>query len=857
VTDIDPLIAALAGRYRLDAPIGEGGMATVYRARDLRHDRDVALKVLRPELAAIIGAERFLAEIKVTANLQHPNILPLFDSGTVAGTVFYVMPLVDGESLRDRLDREKQLPIADAVRIAGEVALALDFAHRRGVIHRDVKPANILLHDGRALVADFGISLAAGSAGGRMTETGLSLGTPQYMSPEQAMGEREVTARADIYALGATLYEMLVGDPPFTGATGQAILGKVLTTAPTSIASQRRTVPPHVEAAVLIALEKLPADRFSTAAEFAAALNAGPPSAIGSTAARPELLQGGATRKGAVGRRGWLLQVAIGAVLLLVGASAGWATHRSSAPDSLLFERKTFQTMSIFNARVAPDGETIVMSAAAYGADPELMVIRPDYPRPQPMGQPHTHLLAISSKGELAVLVNATYLGHRFFKGTLASMAITGGAPRELRADVRDAAWSPDGEALAIVTKTDSVRLEYPIGTQRYATSGYISAPRISPDGRQIAFLEHASEGDDRGFVVVVDTLESRAKTVTPEYWGVEGLAWSLDGREVYYGSSISGSERSARAVTLDGDVRELTQNGSFTIMDRLPNGSLLLEELDGPIRMFAHVEGAPVDSEYSWLDQNSGPAISHDGRTVAFSDQSVTGGANYRVMLRHPDGRFSGLGEGLPIFYGAFSRDDRWIATRRTTAGDTVFLQPTGPESPRQVGITGVQQPVNVFGWYPDDRALLVCGVRTGDTMRRCYRWPIDGGSGEPVTGPSEGAALLSPDGSEVLVGGRRFTSATDTGRVVPGLLERLAPAGSFLVRWSTDGRSIFIYTAGFRVERIDAVSGRSELFADLTPARGSAVVEVSQVAVSDDERRYVYATTTYASTLFIAKSP
>ena len=267
------LQSALSDRYRLDREIGAGGMATVYVAEDVRHDRRVALKVLRPELAAVIGAERFLAEIKLTANLQHPHILPLFDSGEADGYLFYVMPFVEGETLRDRMNREKQLPVADAVRISTEVAAALDYAHRHGVVHRDIKPENILLHDGQALVADFGIALAASKASGaRMTETGMSLGTPHYMSPEQAMGEREITARSDVYALGAVMYEMLTGDPPFTGSTAQAVVARVVTESPRPLIPQRHTIPPQVEAAVLTALEKLPADRFASAAEFAEAL---------------------------------------------------------------------------------------------------------------------------------------------------------------------------------------------------------------------------------------------------------------------------------------------------------------------------------------------------------------------------------------------------------------------------------------------------------------------------------------------------------------------------------------------------------------------------------------------------------
>ena len=246
----EPAVAqALSDRYRIEREIGHGGMAIVYLAEDIRHHRKVALKVLRPELAAVIGAERFLAEIRTTANLQHPHILPLHDSGEVQGLprsfLYYVMPFVEGESLRDRLAREKQLPVGDAVRIATEVASALDYAHRHGVIHRDIKPENILLHDGSALVADFGIALAVSTAGGtRMTETGLSLGTPHYMSPEQAMGEREITARSDVYALGAVLYEMLVGEPPFTGPTAQSIVAKVVTEEPRALLPRRRTIPP-------------------------------------------------------------------------------------------------------------------------------------------------------------------------------------------------------------------------------------------------------------------------------------------------------------------------------------------------------------------------------------------------------------------------------------------------------------------------------------------------------------------------------------------------------------------------------------------------------------------------------------
>jgi eukaryotic-like serine/threonine-protein kinase len=271
------LTAALADRYRIERELGAGGMATVYLAEDLKHHRKVAIKVLHTDVAAALGPERFLREIELTASLQHPVILPLFDSGNADGLLYYVMPYVDGETLRARLDRERQLPVEDAIRVASDIADALEYAHRHGVIHRDIKPENVLLQDGRPVVADFGIALAVQQAGGaqRMTRTGLSLGTPQYMSPEQAMGEQALDARTDIYALGAVTYEMLAGEPPFAAATAQATIARVMTETPRSLRAQRHTVPVAVEAAVLRALEKLPADRFSSAHAFSHALSAG------------------------------------------------------------------------------------------------------------------------------------------------------------------------------------------------------------------------------------------------------------------------------------------------------------------------------------------------------------------------------------------------------------------------------------------------------------------------------------------------------------------------------------------------------------------------------------------------------
>jgi len=367
MSTLDRLSAALADKYRIERELGQGGMATVYLAQDLKHDRQVAIKVLRPELAAVIGAERFLSEIKTTANLQHPHILPLHDSGEADGFLFYVMPYVTGETVRDRITREQQLPVADAVRIASEVASALDYAHRHNVIHRDIKPENILLHDGAALVADFGIALAASKAGGtRMTETGMSLGTPHYMSPEQAMGEREISARSDVYALGCVLYEMLVGEPPFMGPTAQAIIARVMTEEPRTLTGQRKTIPPGVEAAVFTALEKLPADRFGTAAEFADAL------------ADPTYTSTGVGVKGeapaARRRLPGAAAAAAGLAFAVLGLATGWALWHPRAPDVApvvqryvvaLPDSMAFENANGSSIAIAPDGSVFAYVSRA------------------------------------------------------------------------------------------------------------------------------------------------------------------------------------------------------------------------------------------------------------------------------------------------------------------------------------------------------------------------------------------------------------------------------------------------------------------------------------------------------------
>ncbi|HJU69726.1 MAG TPA: protein kinase [Gemmatimonadaceae bacterium] len=396
-----PLLnSALSGHYHVDREIGAGGMATVYLARDLRHNRDVALKVLNPELGAVLAAHRFLSEIHVTARLQHPNIVPLFDSGDADGLLFYVMPYIPGETLRSRLTREKQLPIDETIRLATAIASAVDYAHRSGVVHRDLKPENILLHEGQPLVADFGIALAVtAAADARITQTGLSLGTPQYMSPEQATGDRVIDQRTDVYSLGAVVYEMLTGEPPHTGTTSGAIIARILTEQPRSIRATRPTVSKDVEAAVLRALEKTPADRWQTARAFADAL-----------AARARAI--GAMTGGVTGALHLLSRPAtiIAAALILGGLILTWLTRQRSDASSLTF------------------------------------VIEP----PMVNGvRQHVGDFALSPDGRMLALVAASDSGSQVFLRRLSEPNATPVSGTELASFV---AFSPDGQWLAVAT---------------------------------------------------------------------------------------------------------------------------------------------------------------------------------------------------------------------------------------------------------------------------------------------------------------------------------------------------------------------------------------------------------------------
>ena len=578
------LATALAGRYQIEREIGRGGMATVHLARDLRHGRWVAIKVLREELAAAVGAERFLEEIRVTASLQHPHILPLFDSGSAEGLVWYVMPFVEGETLRSRLARERRLPVDDALQLVREMADALEYAHRHGVVHRDVKPENVLLQSGHALVADFGIALALENAGGaRLTRTGITLGTPLYMAPEQAAGDGPIDARTDVYALGAVLHEMLAGESPFAAASHQEMVRKAMHEPVIALATRRADVSASLDAAVRRALAKEPDDRFPSAAAFAAALAV--PLRVGdepgwhlSGGRRPveERARAGAGHAGPA--RGRMVSAratvyAVG-VMLAVGVVGGWALARSpfvqrlpDAPSEVVWQptdggdaewrsaKEEAMSLTVvdrtgrplhtiaanrpWTPRFSPDGRQVAYGAFCSGRSTSDVWVTDLYAGttrrltddgndsndPQWSAEGATVVYSVSAPDGKDLLMRPVGAGDPSVVATRAGT--------QFASD-----WLRDGSALLVTEETSNNKydiLVQPVdGSTPWpyaATSADETAARVSPDGRWVAYTSDESGRPE----VYLDSYPRPGRRVSVSWKGGAHPVWRGDGRELYY----------------------------------------------------------------------------------------------------------------------------------------------------------------------------------------------------------------------------------------------------------------------------------------------------------------------------------
>ncbi len=795
------LTAALEGRYRIERQLGMGGMATVYLAADLKHERKVALKVLKPELAAVLGAERFVVEIKTTAALSHPHILPLFDSGSADGFLYYVMPFIEGETLRDKLNRETQLGVDEAVRITREVADALDYAHRHGVIHRDIKPENILLHDGRPMVADFGIALAvSAAAGGRMTETGLSLGTPHYMSPEQATAEKEITARSDVYSLGSVLYEMLSGNPPHVGASAQQIIMKIITESAAPVTQFRKTVPPHVAAAVAKSLEKLPADRFESAKAFA--------DALGNTAFTTATVSTGdavtATNARALRSRPFLAAASLAAVAT-IAAVWGWMRPAPLREVSrFTIQLSDSQPLSpagtAWRVALSPDGRTMAyVSGGGVGAlGGSRLVVRPmdaleatTLPGTENAANP-----AFSPDGKRIAFV--TLASPRALK----VINLSGGPPITLTdslVDLGGVSWGYDGyiyydghlegDGVARIRETGGQPPEVASRPDTAAGEVYHNAPEPLPNGRGVLFsISRGNQAAVRD-IGVLDLRTGTHKVLTRGFMA----RYSHTGHLVYVtdGGALMAAPFDADRLELTGDAVAIA-DGVATLGTRVD----LVLSTTGAL---AYAAGGVFGSrrELVW--------VSRDGQ-VSPVDPEWRGEIGARPTLS-PDGLRVALALGQPGTRQLFVKQlDQGPLQRVTTQAsaptwspDGKFLAYTGPSGLRRVPSDGSGPPERVTTaggspeysrdgtWLVFQRAADIVGLRTGgDTTPVVLVSDPDGQS----------APALSPDGRWIA-----YTS-NETGnfhvyvRPFPdtrAARHQVSVSGGIFSRWSRAGNELF----------------------------------------------------------------
>jgi len=857
---LERLSAALADRYRIERELGAGGMANVYLAEDLKHERKVAIKVLKPELAAVLGADRFIVEIKTTAALQHPHILPLFDSGTADGFLFYVMPYIEGETIRDKLNRETQFGVDEAVRLTREVADALDYAHRHGVIHRDIKPENILLHDGRAMVMDFGIALAvSAAAGGRMTETGLSLGTPHYMSPEQATAEKEISGRSDVYSLASVLYEMLAGQPPHLGGSAQQIIMKIITEPAEPVTKLRKTVPENVAAALAKALEKLPADRFETAVAFGAALdNASFRSATSHGIYADVALSAGWRQRVAVPAliAAGLLALTTGAMMwrpappaavsryhvdLPTGKRLGntmWSPF-SVSPDGsklvysgesgrlLIKSRDQLEPVELagtegaFNPVFSPDGSQIgFMTGAPGSADIKVMPVT---------GGPAT---TVTSTGVGGPGVAFGYDGYIYFDaggvGPLMRVRATGDAPEAV--SVRDTSngelqhnWPdplPNGRGVLMVIDRGGP------GVNVTATNDIAVLDLETHRHHAIArgvFARYVSSGHvlfvtPTGVLMAAPFDQDRLETTGPAVALLEGVSISRGGGAVDLAISRSGTLwYSAGSGLAEMDALSVTRAGAFS----------------------------PIDD--GWTGAFSSLAISPDGSRLAISIHEISGEQIWIKRLT-PKGALS------KVTFDGVNGEPRWkpdgtelLYVARFTQNHNLFSVRADGGSRKPTSVMRGNSRAYTASWSKDGQWIVfeTFGALDMQNGRDISALRTDSDSAPVVLVNStftERNPSLSPDGRWLLYESMQSGRLEVYVRPFPNTSEavyQVSADGGTTPKWSRDGREIFYQNASADLMRVAVTPGTTFGFTD--PRMLFSLRGVADWDVMPDGQRFV----------------
>ena len=849
------------GPYEILAPIGAGGMGEVYRARDERLKRDVAVKVLPASFSADPDRlRRFEQEAQAAGALNHPNITAVHDIGSHDGGPYIVTELLEGETLRAALAGGK-LSNRRAIDYALQIARGLAAAHEKGIVHRDLKPENLfVLNDGRVKILDFGLAKltqAEGTATNatnlptetRGTEPGVVLGTLGYMSPEQVKG-KPADARSDIFSFGAILYEMLSGQRAFHGDSAAETMSAILREEPPDLSVTNQSISPGLERIVRHSIEKNPEQRFHSAHDVAFALEA----LSGLSVPR---LEASSLRER---RRSPSLAAAAALVAATAaGLLAGRLIWKGSSASPASFKRLTYGRGPIASARFAPDGQMIVYAASWDGAQKsQLYSVRVESPESLRLALPPGQVESVSKNGEMLILNLLKFSTGYAWIGTLSQAPLSGSAPRELLEDVGNADWSPDGSAIAVVRAPGwRYRLEFPAGRVLYETTGWISHPRISPKGDAVAFLDHPVFGDDRGDVAIVD--RSGKKTTLSTGWeSAYGVSWSASGEEIWFTATAAGSSRALYAVTPSGRQRPVaTTPSGMRLQDIARDGRVLFVESNARLGFLGLLPGETKERDLSGLEWSYGPILSGDGKTAVFTEQGEAGGPGYSVYLRKMDGSAPvRLGEG---WARALSPDGKWVLTSliRSTPSQIVLL-PTGAGEPRTFPKDDIEHTSGQFAAFlPDGKRILFEGHAPGRPPR-VFVQDLAGGAAKPVTPEGVEAMLLSPDGTSLVTRTPEGLALTalegGASRPIPGVF-----AGERPLRFTADGRSLFLRSDSrefpARVFRLDVATRRREVWKELMPGDPAGITLLSPAAISDDGKTILFGYARSLSDLYLAQ--
>jgi serine/threonine protein kinase len=842
------------GPYEIVSPLGAGGMGEVYRSRDPRLKREVAIKVL-PQAFSLDAdrLRRFEQEALATAALNHPNILAVFDIGTIEGSPYVVSELLEGETLRERL-RSGSIAVRKALDYALQIAHGLAAAHEKGIIHRDLKPENLFVtKDGRVKILDFGLakltqdepgthtSLPTATLG---TEAGVVMGTAGYMSPEQVRGIA-LDPRSDIFSFGAILYEMLYGKRAFHGDTAADTMSAILKEDPPDLNETNRNVSPALERVVQHCLEKNPEQRFHSARDVAFDLET----------LSNQSGTGSRLRAVTDQRRSYWKQAAGALIILLALAGTYYATRNNAPVLTPHFHQLTFQRGSIYGAKFAPDGQSIVYSAAWNGAPKEqVYTTRTDALMSRPIDLLDSEVLSISSKGEMALRQKSD--NGIIPRGMLSVVPLTGGAPRELLGDVLQASWSRDGEFLAVVHFVGpECRLEYPVGKTIYATStGDISDVAVSPDGKRIAFFDHPNAGDTRGYVAVVD-LSGKATRLTKEWSDLTGLAWSRSGDEIWFTGSDAGINSALYAVNLSGQLRDLLHiPGRLRVFDISKEGQVLIANEATRQEVYGHRMGQDRDVDLSWFDWTLGRSLSADGQWAVLEEDGEGGGPDYTVFLRKTDGSPAirlGSGMGLDI-----SPDDKWVASTSVKQPAPTVLLPAGAGQPITLADSQLFHTSNLR-FLPDGKGLILVATEKGKAPRT-YTLMLDGSAPKPFGPEGFRGTLVSPDSNYVL--GRKDGApwmVPFVGNQTPQPLS-FVRAGEAVAGWTADSKSIYIgdvSSTPVKVYVADLKTGQRRLHHQHAPGDLAGVAGVGSGRITPDGNFYLYTVARTLSYLYVVE--